>query len=458
MELKTEEQVLTLANQIKYKTIKEIIKQFELNDNHNFKNKGHIGYVIENCFGIKKNNISKPDLYHLRIEIKTTPIKKIKNKNDFSLKERMVLNVINFNLENLDDFYHSSFYKKNQKILMFFYLFDNEVLEKDYFIQNFIYYDLSEIPLEDLEIIKNDWKIIVDKIKEGKAHELSERLTKYLGACPKGNRRDNSLVSQPFSNVKAMRRAYSFKSHYLKYLFMKVEYKDKIERLNFSKSENIVSFVFQKLKPFLNFNVKKLCRKYHVSSNAKHRNYLLLKKILNITSFNYVEEFLKEGIQIRTYTIKYNEKIQEHFQFISVKPAEFNNKEINFYDSELYNYFLNTKFVFIGFKQDKQGNTYISKISYFQFPEKNVNDLRFLWNDTKDKFNNGIRFKMSKNKKINNLISKKDGYIGHIRPKAKNKNEKYLTPAGDEITKQCYWLNKEFVEENFQDLHNITKI
>lgn len=370
----------------------------------------------------------------------------------------MVLNIINFNQENLDDFYQSSFYKKNQKILMFFYLYSEEILNKDYFIQDFIYHDLREISSQDLEIIKNDWNIIVSKIKEGKAHELSERLTKYLGACPKGNKRDNSLVSQPFSSIKAMQRAYSFKPHYLKYLLMKEEYKKKLKKLNLKKDDDIVSFILQKIYPFINFNVRELCQKFNINYKTKQKHYLILTKIFDTKSFSYIEEFLKENIKIRTYTIKSNNVIQEDFPFIVVSPHEFeDNSGISFYDSELYNYFINTKFIFIGFKKNKNNSTYILKISCFEFPEKYIKELKALWNDTKQKFRGDILFKFKKDKKgnikiSNNLISKKDGHIGHIRPRAQDKNNEYLLPCDKKITRQCFWLNKEFVQEHFRDL------
>ncbi|MCL6428878.1 Type-2 restriction enzyme Sau3AI [Spiroplasma sp. JKS002669] len=458
MELETEEQVIKMAESLKNKSVNQIIKEIKWIDNDvNLENKGYVGNIIESYFGIKRNNFSKPDLHHLGIEIKSTPLKKLKNKEDFSIKERMVLNIINFNQENLNDFYQSSFFKKNKKILMVYYLFNDEILDKDYFIHNFIYHDLSKIPLNDLNIIKNDWQIIANKIKMGKAHQLSERLTKYLGACPKGNTKNDSLINQPFSDIKAMRRAYSFKPHYLKYLLIKDEYKDKLPRLNIIENKSVINFVFQKIVPFINLNVKELCKKFNINYKRKDVNYALLKSIFNVKNFNYIEEFLKENIKIRTYTIKSNNTIQEEFPFNLVNPYEFeNNNEISFYDSELYNYFINTKFIFIGFKKD-ENNTYISKISSFEFPETNINDLKLLWEDTRKKFQGDIvisikKTKNGKLKTINNLISKKDGYIGHIRPKAQDRNNQYLIPCGKKITRQCYWLNKEFVQKYFKDL------
>ena len=67
---------------------------------------------------------------------------------------------------------------------------------------------------EDLKQIEEDWNYIINKIRNGKAHEISEADTMYLGACPKGaNSKDTR--TQPFSDIKAMRRAFCFKQSYM---------------------------------------------------------------------------------------------------------------------------------------------------------------------------------------------------------------------------------------------------
>ncbi len=57
-------------------------------------------------------------------------------------------------------------------------------------------------------------RIMMDKIKAGQAHLISEGDTMYLAACPKGRNSQNTR-SQPFSPIPAMKRAYSLKSSYM---------------------------------------------------------------------------------------------------------------------------------------------------------------------------------------------------------------------------------------------------
>ena len=73
---------------------------------------------------------------------------------------------------------------------MIFYFHDNKKSLLDYPIK---LVDDWKYPNQDLLIIKRDWETISQKIKNGKAHELSEGDTFYLGACTKGSTAEKSL-------------------------------------------------------------------------------------------------------------------------------------------------------------------------------------------------------------------------------------------------------------------------
>lgn len=70
-------------------------------------------------------------------------------------------------------------------------------------------FNFDDLPEEDLLIIEQDWNIIIDKIKEGKAEELSDSLTKYLGATTKGSKTEKILQS----NLLVMLRLIDVLSH-----------------------------------------------------------------------------------------------------------------------------------------------------------------------------------------------------------------------------------------------------
>src|SRR5690606_7870935 len=83
-----------------------------------------------------------------------------------------------------------------------------------------------EYPNEDLRIIKKDWELINQKIKEGKAHELSEGDTFYLGACTKGSTALKSFRNQPFNDEQAKQRAYSLKQGYVNHIIANIAHEE----------------------------------------------------------------------------------------------------------------------------------------------------------------------------------------------------------------------------------------
>ena len=79
-------------------------------------------------------------------------------------------------------FEKSHLWEKCKLILLIYYKYIAGIRN----IDNKIYYaKLFTPPQQDLLIIKNDYYFIVEKIRQGHAHELSESDTLYLGAAPK---------------------------------------------------------------------------------------------------------------------------------------------------------------------------------------------------------------------------------------------------------------------------------
>ncbi len=74
--------------------------------------------------------------------------------------------------ENLDDFYSTHMWKKCQKMLLLFYngLIPDQTMS-DYVIEKVFLYEWFD---EDMEVILRTIDVLPKKIKQGKAHELSE--------------------------------------------------------------------------------------------------------------------------------------------------------------------------------------------------------------------------------------------------------------------------------------------
>ena len=188
-------------------------------EKHGYRGKGNFGQILEKFyFGYEPNSDAEPDFKEAGIELKSSPLKTLKD-GEYRSKERLVLNIINYLEVHQEEFETSSFWKKNAHLLLVFYLHDRALDLLDYLIK---LVDGWQYPNEDLKIIKQDWEFINQKIKDGKAHELSEGDTFYLGACTKGSTALKSFRDQPFNEEQAKQRAYSLKQGYVNHIIANI--------------------------------------------------------------------------------------------------------------------------------------------------------------------------------------------------------------------------------------------
>ena len=139
-----------------------------------------------------------------------------KKNGDFTAGERLSITNISFSKPVEEDFYSSHVWDKIKKILLIHYLRDKTIDRWQYQIK---YVNMFSPPAEDLNIIIQDYNKIINKIKKGKAHEISESDTLYLGACTKGKDAKSSMIPQYYGeHILARRRNFCFKRQYMDYV------------------------------------------------------------------------------------------------------------------------------------------------------------------------------------------------------------------------------------------------
>ena len=157
----TEDEITVLSQSVIGKTFREIQDANLMTVKEAKITKGGLGAIIEqDLFGIEANQESAPDFIDAGIELKVTPYKRNKD-NTLSAKERLVLNMIDYNTEYKNQFDSSHFWYKNNKIQILWYLHEDGKEKLDFKITH---EKLLELALsEDLEQIKEDWNTIVNK-------------------------------------------------------------------------------------------------------------------------------------------------------------------------------------------------------------------------------------------------------------------------------------------------------
>ena len=182
-------------------------------------NKGSLGNLVEKYFfHYEPNSSPELDFPEAGVELKVTPYK-IVSKDRKVAKERLIINMIDYMTVINETFEDSHFWKKAKLILLVYYLYQQEIQNKlDYQIH---YSKLFTPPKSDLPTIIHDFETILNKIKAGKAHELSGADTDYLEAATKSS--DSSIRRpQPYSSEPAKPRAFAFKNSYMTYALVRV--------------------------------------------------------------------------------------------------------------------------------------------------------------------------------------------------------------------------------------------
>ena len=289
-------------------------------------NKGGLGQLVEKyLFGMDNNSDSEPDFMPAGIELKVTPYKRIKD-GKLSAKERLVLNIIDYMTEYKNEFKSSHFWYKNNKIQLLWYLWEANKDKKDLIITNEQLLELEKN--EDLKHIEADWNFIINKIKEGKAHEISEADTMYLGACSKGANA-SSVREQPFNEIPAMQRAFCFKNSYMTQLVRKYigDYSN-VEKVLKGTNNTFNEFIDGVVNKYKGKTQKELMIEFGLESNAKNINNMLISRMFNVKSkLSETEEFQKAKIIPKTIRIEENGRIKESISFPYFKYTELINQD-----------------------------------------------------------------------------------------------------------------------------------
>lgn len=437
------------------KTLNDILKEEVVTIEDKEANKGGLGQLVEKyLFGIENNSDSEPDFLEAGIELKVTPYKKIKG-NKISAKERLVLNIIDYMSEYKNDFRSSHFWYKNNKIQLLWYLWEENKNKKDLTITHEKLFELENN--EDLKQIEQDWNYIINKIKDGKAHEISEGDTMYLGACSKGAN-SSSTRQQPFNDIPVMQRAFCFKTSYMTQLVRKYigDYSD-VEKILKDKNKTFNEYVNCVIDKFKDKTQNELMKEFGLESNAKNINNMLISRMFNVKSkLAETDEFQKAKIIPKTIRIEENGRIKESISFPYFKYTDIVNQ--SWETSDLKEELETTKYMFFIFK--KENSEYVFKgIKLWNMPETDIEtSVMDMWKKTYNTIKTGNIVKtIHKGIRKTNFVGMSENEVCHVRPHGLNANDVCKLPVPDkltgatEYTKHCFWINNTYIREIFND-------
>lgn len=450
--LEDKDSIIDYAKKLKGKSLNIACK--ETIGTQGYIGKGSFGQALEKFYFLyEPNSDSKPDFDQAGMELKASPLRRL-SKGGYGAKERLVLNIINYLDIIGQNFDNSSFWKKNAHLLLVFYLHEKGTDILDYIIK--LVSDW-QFPDTDLEIIKRDWELIKEKVNQGKAHELSEGDTFYLGACTKGANAQ-SVRKQPNSNLPAKQRAFSLKQGYVNHIVASIAKEEQeiygklIKSREEAKKKSIEEIVLERFKPYYGLSIDEIleCLPFQLNREAKNFYASLTKAILGIELDKNIEEFEKAEIEIKTVRLKENNLPKEDISFPNFKYTEIVNEE---WEDSAFKNILEHKFLFVFF-QYKEGVLQLRKVKFWNMPYEDLLEAERVWSKTKEiVLTGGIVNRVEAGIRYTNLPNKGFSKVSHVRPHAKKATDTYPLPVKDKVTgadaytKHCFWLNNSYIRD-----------
>ena len=423
--------------------------------------KGGLGQTVEfSHFDYVPNSDQEPDFNEVGAELKCTPLKQLQDGSKVS-KERLVLTIIDYNSEALVKFDESSFWHKSKLMLLMFYLHENGKDFLDYIFRIVRYW---EFPEEDLKIIESDWAIIHEKIVTGRAHEISEGDTLFLGACTKGSKGQANKRHQSGEQILADQRAYSLKSAYINsIIFDSLFHPEMCAMLEISEkqlrswrqkfsfrgdAQNAVNLDDYKVgETFEQVIERKFSRFYGKSiaviedslgvtiGGGKAMNYNLCRSILGVQTAK-IAEFEKADLQLKTISLNPNGVLKESMSFKNVYFCDIINED---WEDSYWFETISKRFLFVVFRKSEDGekrHAILERVIFWTMPVKDYPFAEALWKDTKQKVEDGDYM---------HFVKSSENPVCHIRPKGEDSTDLMPTPQGTLEKKKCYWLNRRYV-------------
>lgn len=449
------------------------------------KNKGFIGNLFQYAYyGIDINPDKNPDFEKAGIELKVAGYRKNKD-GSLSADQRLVLSSIDFTeYAKGVELKESSLIKKCNRMLMFYFYLDESIKNRlDCSVDYMFDYKIFEIPKEDLNKIRLDYRIITNKIQSGKACEISESDTDILSAC----RRDGGEVTYYVGEKEymALPRRFAFKNAYITYLLNEYiepgktcdapkKKRTKTRDINIARGKCFEHYVESRLKKYIGKKAVKISKlkavdykKFYILDGYDKYNTLACK-MLGVDS-NSAPYLKKTATTIKAIRISKTNTIEQSVSFPAFKFKEI-VEEKEWIESKTYDYLSERRFLFCIFKENQNGDYEFKGYKFYSLSVSELDDyFKPVWEKTKKLLDEGFELvpETVGGKTIykNPLPGMKENGVCHIRPHSnrsayklkdgtmvgeweKDANE---MPDGQWMTTQSFWINNTYVKKILKD-------
>lgn len=383
--------------------------------------KGVVGRIYEACFDIPQNSVAGPDFPGAGIELKSVPI--MISGTEARAKERISVGMINFDRLTTEVWETASVRKKLDRMLLIFYGWQPlQPISRFKTLAAGVWSPDAETWLA----VQADWRTIQALASAGRRSEVSESLTRVLGAATKGL--GHGSIS----------RAWSLKQPFVGWIYRSMTdgMPAPIAVTAVDPARAFEAEVLAIIGPHVGqpFDVLAVATG-RAGFGGKNAVATITRSLLGQRTGGRTGEFARFGIEVKTVPVDAQGKIVEAMSF----PA-FHHEELIYetWDASDLLGRIN-RLLIVPVHRSKGATLAATRLG-----------RPFFWSPSQDELV-GIQTEWERFRRLIQIGQARvlpkpseTTYI-HVRPKGRDATDRDKAPGGFDVIKKCFWLNQSYV-------------
>jgi DNA mismatch repair protein MutH len=431
--------------------------------------KGAVGRLVEAYFGIRPNQSPEPDFPLAKVELKVVPLKRVGDR--IRAKEPTSVSMIDYAALPSDAWERpASVRKKLDRVLFVFIEVRADPMDSS--VRGVTLWSPSEI---EKAAFRADWERTKGMVAAGRAHELSETQSEVLAARRKGSGGPGErLRTYPQGQVGAKSRAWALKVGFTTQLFDERVLHEQFESAladlpalrRVARLETAEDRALQRLRDHEGESLTALASNLRIATTE--RKNLAASIIKSLLGFRSVSSRVKEFEQLGTAVKTVHARPSDEFVFESVSfPAvdlvelakqdwegiEKEDGTIRKERSDLIDQVQRILFVptYSPRRDDRQGSRTLGVPFVWTPSPTQWQVIAREWRMFQAEVSEGKaaydRRPGAPGRRRNRLTPASQTEMIHMRPHGRDSYDEYADPMKNRVTKQCFWLNSQFVQK-----------
>ena len=397
--------------------------------------RAEVGHAIEGHFGIPPNSSPLPDFPGASIELKVVPLRR--TGRGLGVKERTVISQIDY-VKLMGQTWATASVRAKLKILFVFF----EHLDGQ---------PKSSFPIRDVHLwepdertdalIQADWERVFTKVRQGRAHELSESDGRVMGPCTKAAT-GASRRSQPFGSEPAKPRAWALKPTFTFSVYRAIANpapaESLLQNLEADPSE-LEHALLARFYPYIGKTTDEASNMLGLRpSDAKSYAAAVARMIFGAKSFKTrIREFDEMGITPRITRVDADLMPYEATSFPAFRYRAFVEEDWD--DSDLLARIEYMLFVPVhGRRKDTpQGDCTYGRPIFWRPSSDDLQLIKREWEIYRLEVERGL---------AKQLTPASETVAIHVRPHARDSRDTDDAPVVGPVVKKSFWLNRPYVQ------------